>query len=306
MSGGAGRPRPRLSVIICTYDMPREAPRTILSAGLAYQRGVTEDDVEVIVVDNGSTRPLAEADRAKLPAGVRLVDAPDPRPSPVFALNWAARELARGDLLLFSIDGARIFSDGLYATTLAAHDLVDDAFVYTLSWHLGPKVQMLSTREGYDQATEDAMLDRGGWPADPSSLFSMSVFAGSSIPGFFQPVSESSAFSLRRELWERLGGFDERFTSPGGGLSNLEVFSRCTTRPGARNVCLLSEGTFHQVHGGIATSGRVGWAEFDAEHQAIFGRPFTTPAYDTLYYGTARPEVARFWRESIGSAVDRP
>ena len=301
-TGHRGR-RPTLSVIIVTYDMPREAPRTILSAGLPYQRGVAEGDYEVLVVDNGSTRRLPESARADLPPGVRLLDAPDPQPSPVFALNWAAREEARGDVLLFSIDGARIFSAGLYRDHLAAHALVHDAFVYSLSWHLGPKVQMVSTTEGYDEAAEDALLAEVGWPADPDALFRASVFAGSSTPGFLQPVNESSAFSVRRSLWERMGGFDERYTSPGGGLSNLELFRRYAMRPGARNVCLLAEGSSHQVHGGVATSGKAGWDDFDAEHEAIFGERFTLPTYDTLYYGRPRPELERFWLESIGAAL---
>lgn len=49
---------------------------------------------------------------------------PYPRPSPVFARNWAARNLPTGDILLFAIeDGARIFSDRLYAATTAAPHL---------------------------------------------------------------------------------------------------------------------------------------------------------------------------------------
>lgn len=295
--------RPTLSVIICIYNMTREAPRTILSAAAPYQRGIDPGEVEVIVVDNGSTDRLPPAVLAGLPAGVRVVDIPDPRPSPVFALNWAAREVATGDLLLFAIDGARIFSAGLYRDHLAAHRLVDGAFVYSLAWHLGPKHQSVSTKEGYDQAAEDAMIAASGWPDDPDALFAMSVFAGSSTPGFFQPVNESNAFSLSRSRWERLGGFDERYTSPGGGLANLEVFRRHTMAPDARNVCLLGEGAFHQVHGGVATSGRSSWDDFNAEHRAIFGEDFTLPVYDTLHYGRLRPGLERFWAESMSAAL---
>lgn len=279
--------------------MPREAPRTILSAALPYQRNVAEGDYEVIVVDNGSRRKLPAAAREELPPGVSLVDMPHPRPSPAFAMNWAARELARGDILLFAIDGARIFSDRLYAAMLAAHQMVDDALVYTLAWHLGPKVQMLSTKEGYDAATEDRLIADSGWPESPAALYDVAVFAGSSRGGFFRPVSESNAFSVRRELFERLGGYDERYTSPGGGVCNLEIFGRYATRPGARNVCLLSEGTFHQVHGGIATSGGRSWDELTAEHREIFGRELSRPDYERLYFGEVRPEAERFLRQSL-------
>ena len=31
---------------------------------------------------------------------------------------------------------------------------------------------------------------------------------------------------MRRELWDEIGGMDERFQLPGGGLVNLDLFSR--------------------------------------------------------------------------------
>jgi glycosyltransferase involved in cell wall biosynthesis len=290
---------PRLSVIICVYDMPREAPRTILSASLPYQKHVLADDFEVIVVENGSKRPLSDETRAALPDRVRVVDMPQPNPSPVFALNWAAREVAAGEIFLFSIDGARIFSDRLYAESLAAHALVQDALVYTLGWHIGPKMQTISTREGYNEAVEDQLIAASGWPQRPEALFDISVFAGSSLDGQFAPIRESNALSVPRSLFERCGGFDERFDSPGGGLANLEFFARYVTRPNARNVCLLSEGSFHQTHGGVATSGRVGWETFESEYRTILGRPYQQPAYDRLYYGAVRPRAARFLRHAI-------
>ena len=290
---------PRISVIIVTYNMPREAPRTIRSAAPPYQQDITPGEVEVIVVENGSTSPLPDSVRAQPGDGVVVVDMPNPRPSPVFALNWAAREVARGDILLFAIDGARIFTNRLFAASLAAHDLIDDAFVFTLAWHLGPKVQMVSVREGYNGKVEDKLIESSGWPAAPDGLFGVSVFAGSSANGFFRPIGESNAFSIRRSAFERMGGFDERFTSPGAGLANLEMFARYVTRPGARNVCLFGEGTFHQVHGGIATSGRTPPSYFADEYQAIFGRPYVRPSYDTLYFGRPRPAAKRFVQESL-------
>ena len=172
---------PRLSVVICAYKMQREAPRTILSASVPYQEGISPEDYEVIVVDNGSPNPLV---CENLPANVSVVRMPSPRPSPVFAMNWAARELAKGKLLLFAIDGARIFSRRLCAEMLRTHDLVGDAFAYSLAWHIGPKVQMQSVAEGYNQQVEDRLIAQSGWPASPDALFDISVFAGSSAPGF--------------------------------------------------------------------------------------------------------------------------
>lgn len=294
--------RPRLSVVICTYDMGREAPRTITSAAIPYQRGVTPDDYEVIVVDNGSPDRLADQLGPSPETNVTIVDAPEPQPSPAVAMNWAAREVARGDILLLAIDGARLFSDGLYAQVLAAHEVFDDALVYTLSWHLGPKPQMESVHEGYDQAAEDRLLAQHGWPDEPATLLEMSVLAGSSRFGFFRAPAESNAFALRRERFDALGGYDERFASPGGGLCNLEMFTRHATAPGARPVCLLSEGTFHQFHGGIATSGRVEWGDLDREHEAITGSPYRQPAFEPWFFGHLRPEVVPFLEASLATA----
>ena len=53
--------------------------------------------------------------------------------------------------------------------------------------------------------------------------------------------------------FDRLGGFDERYEEPGGGLVNLDFYARAVAA--ADYVwTLLGEGTFHQVHGGAATS----------------------------------------------------
>jgi glycosyltransferase involved in cell wall biosynthesis len=287
--------RPRLSVIICTYNMAREAPRTILSAASPYQKNIDPYDYEVIVVDNGSTQPLRDADRNNLPRGVTLYSMPNPQPSPAFALNWAAKELARGDILLFAIDGARIFSDRLCVTALEAHGLVPDAFVYTLGFHLGPKLQRLSIVEGYNQAVEDELIAKSGWPGRPRALFDISVLAGSSRKGYFRRIGESNAFSIPRGLFERLGGYDERFTSPGGGLVNQELFKRYTTRPGAVNICLLSEGTFHQVHGGAATSRGPG-EDYTAEYQRILGEERRAVDYEAWYYPSGGLEFLRFMR----------
>jgi len=289
---------PKLSVVICVHDMAREAPRTILSATTPYQKGVDPGEYEVIVVDNGSSPPFRFAQDPSLSPEVRVLQPPSPRPSPVFALNWAARSVARGDIVLFAIDGARIFSDRLVASTLRAHALHPAAFVYTLGCHIGPMVQMVSTREGYDEAEEDRLIAASGWPGRAAALYEISVWAGSSMGGFFQPISESNAFSLSRALLERHGGFDERFLLPGGGLANLEIFARYVTRPDPVNVCLLSDMTFHQTHGGIATSGKLEWPVFAAEYASIFGTGYRPPAYDALYLGPVRPEAVPFLEQS--------
>ncbi|MFC3322107.1 glycosyltransferase family A protein [Mesorhizobium cantuariense] len=300
MSSFPQQRRPFLSVIICIYDMEREAPRTILSACCPYQKNVSPDDYEVIVVDNGSALPFTSLDSSDFLPRPQIVRMPNPQPSPVFALNWAATHVARGTHILFAIDGARIFSDQLIANTLRAHSMCPDAFVYTLGCHLGPSVQMVSTTQGYNEEVEDRLIAESGWPSKPYALYDISVFAGSSSNGFWNPIQESNAFSLPRHLLDAIGGYHVGFISPGGGLANLEIFARYVQRPDAKNVCLLSDMTFHQVHGGIATSGKVQFSTFDAEYRSIFQRGYVQPSFDIIYLGPLRPEVAKF--ASIGLA----
>ncbi|MCO5164448.1 MAG: hypothetical protein M9939_25495 [Mesorhizobium sp.] len=275
-------------MIICTYNMQREAERTLFSAVAPYQKGVGPGDYEIILIDNGSEPPLRIPD---LPAGVALHRVENAQRSPVFALNWAARELARGDLLLFAIDGARIFSHRMFETMLKAHAALDGSFVYSLGWHIGPKLQHQSIVEGYNAAVEDALIAGAGWPTREDALFDISVFAGSSKKGHFNPIAESNAFSISRSMFDRFGGYDERFRSPGGGLANLELFERYITRRRARNICLLSEGTFHQVHDSVSVSGDSKWSLLDGEYQDIFGRSYKVPDYSCLYFGKPRPAV---------------
>jgi hypothetical protein len=150
--------------------------------------------------------------------------------------------------------------------------------------------------EGYNQAIEDRLLEESRWPEVPRSLFDISVLAGSSQRGHFKPVRESNAFAITREAFESVGGYDERFASPGAGFANLEIFSRYVGRPGASNICLLSEGTFHQVHGGVTTSESFDKSRelFDEEYRAIFGVDCDSPVYDFLLYCSRDTEFLKF------------
>ena len=47
-----------LSVVLVSYNMERELPRTLKSLAPANQVDMDENSYEVIVVDNGSTSPL--------------------------------------------------------------------------------------------------------------------------------------------------------------------------------------------------------------------------------------------------------
>ena len=273
--------------------MAREAPRTLHSLSASYQRHIGADDFEVIVVDNGSIPPFDLKDLDGLTGNFRLIHMDPAHPSPARAVNRGLAE-ARGNIIGAMIDGARMVSPGLLANALAASRLHARPMIGTLAFHLGQAVQMKSVKHGYDQAVEDELLAQSGWEDDGYRLFSISTFAGSSAGGWFELPAESNALFLRAEHWRALKGYDERFVTPGGGLVNLDVWSRVCGDPEGELIMLLGEATFHQVHGGIATNNpNPTFDLFHDEYVRIRGGPYTRSTRRPLYFGSL-PDTVKF------------
>jgi len=279
--------RPKISIVVVVYQMAREAPRTLASLALPYQRDIAADDYEVIVVDNGSDPAFDEALVKEFGPQFRLLRFPPGNPSPVQAINQAVAQ-SRGEMVGVLIDGARICTPGLLAWALRVRKTFDDPVVATLNWHLGPDAQFKSIEDGYDQAVEDKLLEEADWEENGYALHRISALGGSSRSGYFRPCAESNGIFLRRQRFDDLGGYDEAFTSPGGGFSNLDFYRRACEAPGTQLVVLLGEGTFHQIHGGVMTNAKkreheARWREYQEEHRRIRGgdyqRPNVYPAY---------------------------
>jgi glycosyltransferase involved in cell wall biosynthesis len=285
----------KLSIVVCAYNMPRELPRTIRSLSPAMQRDVRSSDYEIIVVDNGSTKPFDEDECRQWGTDLRVLRiAPSSAlPSPVRAIN-AGIEQARGQLVGVMIDGARLASPGLVKFAIMANTLAERTVILTLGFHLGSEVQMRSVAKGYNQEQEDLLLTQTNWTDDGYRLFNISAFAGSSENGWFGTISESNAIFLRKELWHELDGFDEQFQAPGGGFVNLDTLVRAVMLPRVSVITLLGEGTFHQVHGGIATNATHNVHDaFQAEYMKIRGHRFQAPIYQTLYVGSVPVKAIR-------------
>ena len=277
--------RPSLSVVVVAYDMARELPRTLRSLSPGYQQGIAADDYEVIVVDNGSPTPVDEAALAVLGGQVQVVRVDPAPPSPAHAANVGA-EAARADFVGLLIDGARIASPRVLAHALLARHVAARPVVGTLGWHLGTTLHANAGEAGYDQAAEDRLLAELDWEHDGYRLFEAATLAESSSRGWFAPMGESNGLFMDAATWRELGGLDERFVLPGGGLANHDFFRRACELDGTQLVVLLGEGTFHQIHGGAATSGRIGWDDMHAEYVALRGRPYQPPQNERLYLGT--------------------
>jgi hypothetical protein len=284
----------KLSIIVIGCNMARELPRTIRSLSPMVQRDIAPEDYEVLLIDNGSTQHLDEAALRTLMPGLTVYRYKDATVSPVPAVNFGL-DVARGDLVGIFIDGARMASPGLLSTALAAARLHPRPMIGTIAFHLGPTVQMESIKRGYDRTTEDALLASSGWEADGYRLFSIAAFAGSSAGGWFELPAESNAIFLRAEHWRQLGGWDEGFVTPGGGLANFDTWARVCADPHGALIMLLGEATFHQVHGGIATN-NPDQAQiqtlFHQEYVRLRGHGYIRPTRQPLYFGSL-PEAMR-------------
>lgn len=287
-----------LSIVVVAHDMARELPRTLATLSPRYQRSIDADDYELVVVDNGSTEPIDPSILDGLGVAARLERLDPAPPSPARAANHGI-ELATGELVGLIVDGARMASPGLLATARLAARLADRPVVSTLGWHLGPVRHMQAGEAGYDQAVEDELLAGIDWEADGYELFGVSVLNGSSAWGWFEPIAESSALFLPAAMWAELGGLDEAFALPGGGLVNHDLYLRACSLPGSRLVTLLGEGTFHQYHGGAATGVRFGWEEMRDDYIRLKGEPYAAPAVTPLLVGEAPEPVLAHVEDSV-------
>jgi glycosyltransferase involved in cell wall biosynthesis len=245
----------KLSVILISYDMAREIPRTLQSLSRDYQYGARDLEYEVLVTDNGSPVPLDEASWADIDVPVRVISVENAAPSPAPAINIAL-EQARGEIICLMVDGAHLLSPGVFRMALSAYQAFSNAVVAIRYFFLGMEEQIVSVARGYDQITEDKLLERIQWPDDGYRLFEIStpLRSGAKRMTWFNRMFESNCLFMKRSLFNELGGVDESFDYPGGGLINLDTFKRAVESPGVTPVQIIGEGSFHQLHGGLTTN----------------------------------------------------
>ena len=268
--------------------MKRELPRTLQTLSPKLQIDIGADDYEIIVMDNGSTQKPANKELESIAPNISCYEFPNPTVSPVPAINQALK-IAKGQIIGVMIDGARMASPGLLKGVLDAASEKTWPVIGTFGFHLGPDVQMKSCLHGYNQDIEEEILKALNWQENPYRLFNAAVFAGSSKGGWTEMPAESNALFLKRAHWSKIGGYDQRFVSPGGGLANLAMWKLLCDDPNNEVILLWGEGTFHQVHGGIATnSTKSRWHEFHEEYRQIYGCDYTIPDRQPEFMGSRR------------------
>jgi glycosyltransferase involved in cell wall biosynthesis len=296
------RRQPELSLVVAAYDMARELPRTVRSLSRPYQRGIDDLAYEIVVADNGSPSPVDRAAIEAIAPEVRVMRMEGLGVSPAKAVNRAVASTS-GRCVGVVLDGARLVTPGVLALARVALTISPDVLVTPLAWHLGSQRQDVSQKSGYSAAVEDGLIESIGWPADGYRLFEIGALAHANPRGWFGPLNESACTLLSRESFDAIGGYDESFASPGGGLVNLDFFTRAIERSRIGPVVLLGEGSFHQIHGGAATNAADPanvQQDFRSEYERLRGHPYALPEVDPLYLGRLAPSAMRWLEPAAG------
>lgn len=283
-----------LSVVVVLYEMQRAATRTLRSLSASYQQGMDEREYEVHVVENGSKHPVGDSFVRSFGSNFRYHLLKDAPPSPAYALNYGAKK-SRGDYIALMMDGAHILTPGVFAQARRVTRAIDCPIIAVRRFFLGPGQQPLTIRDGYNEKVEDHLLAKIRWPDEPYRLFEIGTFMNGARNAWFGDVAQSNCLILPRRLYKSIGGSDESFHLPGGGLLNLDTFSRSLEVSGSQPVVLLGEGSFHQIHGGMTTNSHPDESQrrtqkYREQYRRIRGREHTVPTSPIEFFGTLHPQ----------------
>jgi hypothetical protein len=300
--------QPLLSIIVIAYNMPRQALNTLQSLAPDYQQGVNADDYEVILVENRSSRNMDADAIARLPGNFRYFLRDEPGVSPAAAINLGF-SLARGQFIGLMIDGARMVTPGVIGNALMAFSLSADAMVCVPGYNLGETEQQFHLTHGYCQEKEQALLNEIDWQRNGYRLFDISCLSGANPNGIFHPFMECNCLFASAQVFQDIGGADERFNLPGGGALNLCIYRNVAMHPRTRSFMLAGEGSFHQLHGGVTTS-QVAEREIILRRQSeqlaeLMGQSYRSPTVEPILLGSVPPQAFGYLKHSLERGIHR-
>ncbi len=114
------------------------------------------------------------------------------------------------------IDGAHVLTPGVLRFGMLGLRTYAPAMVATQQWYVGPGPAGRGDRRGLRPGVRGSAVRRIDWPLDGYRLFEIGHFIGER--DWFDGLWESNCLFVPRRLLEQVGGFDEAFSMPGGGL----------------------------------------------------------------------------------------
>ena len=297
--------RPLLSVIVIGYKMARQLANTLYTLSSTYQRDVSEQDYEVIMVENASSDNFDESILDELGDNFHFFRRDETAATPVPAMNFAFQQ-CRGEIVGLIIDGARMVTPGVIHYVLMSQRMYPNALTAIPGYQLGSKPQNESALEGYCEAVEQQLLDSVDWCNDGFELFGISSISGANPNGYLQPIMECNCLFAPMDSFREIGFADPRFTLRGGGAINLHMFRSLGLLPQSRLVVLPGEGSFHQYHGGVTTSGHTEVKNERDQHRAqlqdIWKNNFHALRREPVLLGAVSPQALPYLQLSANKA----
>jgi hypothetical protein len=185
-----------------------------------------------------------------------------------------------------------------------------DPVIVVPGYHLGRSMQ----HEVEDTATlladQQRFLADVAWRQNGYRLFEWACFSPANRHGFLHPFMESNVFFCRRQTFIDIDGCDRRFQYPGGGAINLHLLRKLGLHADRPLIVLAGEGTFHQYHGGVTTSGQTEdhagrVAQFRTQLQDIWQQGFRALRREPVLLGQVPEAVHPFLQASCAAAAQR-
>ncbi|MEP1471062.1 MAG: glycosyltransferase [Halieaceae bacterium] len=252
---------PKVSVIVIAYRMAAQLQNTLYTLTADYQDGVSEDDYEVIVMENSSDDNLTAEQIDNLAANFHYTLREERAATPVFAVNEAFKK-CRAPFICLMIDGARMVSPGIIKNAIMAYAISPNTILAVPGYHLGQDEQHMVEGVSDQFAYEQNLLASIDWRHNGYELFGIATFSGANRRGYLQPIMECNCLFASAANFQSIGYANTEFTLPGGGSINLHMYRSLGMLPDTTLLVTPGEGSFHQFHGGVTTSS---YSEREAE-----------------------------------------